>query len=241
MNPRETSIDWVPGVILLLGTDASGKNHVANLWARKLKALGCDLVIREGGLCGKPAKQGDHGDKSQVALWAERGFIFLFPLARWTLPPALTLLLHWDAWRFKPPKQKMLAVSHNVLRILAFYLGQSRRHARDKTLPTWMERAIRRVHRASKAMVIVLDVDDATRQRRIQARLHEGSVDPFDRFMAADSARSERIEACLVRLATHYCQAYLVENNDLSDDALWEAFQKACLVHQQRIGHEPNA
>ena len=235
MNQPKESTDWVPDTILLLGTDASGKNHVAGLWANKLKELGCDFVVREGALCGPVAERSGHGDKGRLSLMMERGFIFFFPLMKWMVPAVLTLLLYWDALRFKPPKHRLLVVSHSALRILAFYLGQSERYERSKTLPVWLEKAIVRVQEVSKAMVIVLDVDDETRQQRIENRLREGSIDPFDRFMAADSERSERIEACLVAITMRYYQAHLVENNDLSDEALWEEFRRACAVHQKRM------
>ena len=125
----------------------------------------------------------------------------------------------------------MLVVSHSALRILAFYLGQNDRYEQTKTLPNWLAEAIARVKRVSGALVIVLDVDDATRQQRIQKRLLEGSIDPFDRFMAEDSERSERIEACLVSLARKYYGAHMIENNDLTDEVLWDEFQTACANH----------
>jgi len=228
MPESDIGVHEVPHTILLLGTDASGKNHVARLIQRNLEAMNCDLVVREGWLCGAIATANHHGDKGGLSLLAERCFILLFPLIKWVLPLGMAVLLRWDAWRFKRSKQKTLVVSHNALRILAFYLGQNSRYLKSKTLPKWLEQAICCIQRVSNAMVIVLDVEDHTRQQRIQHRLNEGSIDPFDQFMANDSERSEQIEACLVHIATHYYQAHLIENNDLDDEALWAQFQKAC-------------
>jgi 2-phosphoglycerate kinase len=68
--------------------------------------------------------------------------------------------------------------------------------------------------------VVVLDVAPATRRRRIAARIRSGTVDPFDRYLLADLDRAERIEGCLVELATRYLNAAVIENDDLDDAAL---------------------
>ena len=126
---------WLPQTMLLLGTDASGKNHVASLWTKRLRAQGCQVEVRESRLCGAIAERDDHGDKSRLSHMAEQGFLLLFPLVKWMIPPAMALLLHWDARRFKPPGKNLLVVSHNPLRILAFTLGQNKRYLKNQTLP----------------------------------------------------------------------------------------------------------
>ena len=224
----DQTIDWVPKTVMLLGTDASGKNHVARLWARRLRELGCELVIKEGRISAGPAEDRGHEEKGRLALLAERGFLIFFPLTRWFLPPLVSLLMHLDARAYRAGGGNSLIVSHSALRILAFCLGQNDRYLARETLPTWLEQAIRRLQLVSGAVVIVLDVDDQIRQARIRQRLEQGSIDPFDAFMAADSARSERIEACLVALARRYFNAHLFENNNLDDEALWREFEKAC-------------
>ncbi len=220
--------DWTPETVLLLGTDASGKNHVGRLLVSRMKEAGCHLDVREGFLCGKPFEEKDHGEKGRLALLAESVFLWLFPITRYFLPFAMGVVLRLDALRFKRRGQKTFVISHNALRVLAFCLGQNKRFLKGGKLSKWMEASIGSIQRASGALVIVLDVEDQIRQKRIQARLQEGSIDPFDRFMAADSERSEQIEACLVGIAQQYYGAHVIENNDLSDDALWEAFQEAC-------------
>lgn len=228
MKQTQESAAWIPRVILLLGTDASGKNHVARLWARKIREQGLDLVVRESWLCGDEAEQSCHDDKSGLSLFAERAFLKCYPLLKWMVPLVLTILLRWDAFRFKHINAHLLIVSNSALRILAFYLGQNRGYHANHRVPRYLEKALGKLQEVSGARVIVLDVDDETRQQRIQARLDAGSVDPFDLFMAADSERSERIEDCLVALCKDYYDAYLLENNDLGDDELWQALQKAC-------------
>ena len=52
--------------------------------------------------------------------------------------------------------------------------------------------------------------------------------------MAADSHRSEQIEACLVDLARRHYGAHLIENNDLTDDELWDAFQRPARTINKR-------
>jgi hypothetical protein len=76
-------------------------------------------------------------------------------------------------------------------------------------------------------MVAVLDVAPKTRRRRTAARIQSGTVDPFDHYMLADAERAERIEGCLVELATHYLNATVVGNDDLNDAALERELARA--------------
>lgn len=235
MEPEPLLIPNIPRTILLLGTDASGKNHVAALWAQRLRDQGCDLVVREGWLNGEPARTGDHGEKGKLSLLAERIFIILFPLMKWALPTLMGWLIRLDAARFKAPQQNLLVISHNAMRVLALCVGIGKKWQKEEHIPKTIGKALVKMQKASDAMVVVLDVEDETRQKRIQRRLQEGSIDPFDQYMAADSERSEHIEACLVAIASRFCQAHLVENNDLSDDELWAQFVEACAKHQASV------
>ena len=97
-------------------------------------------------------------------------------------------------------------------------------------------RAVRELHERSQALVVVLDVDHQVRQGRIEARLAKGDSDPFDRYMLADPDRSERIEACLVSLATELMDAHLIVNNALDDDALWTHLEEACRAKSASYG-----
>ena len=55
---------------------------------------------------------------------------------------------------------------------------------------------------------MVLKVEDKICKKRITRREQEGEVDYFDQYMAADSARSERIEAFLVWLTLTFLREY---------------------------------
>lgn len=73
----------------------------------------------------------------------------------------------------------------------------------------------------------MLDVAPATRRRRIAARHRSGMGDPLDRYMLADPERAERIERCLVELATRYLNAAVIENDDLDDATLERELARA--------------
>ena len=221
---------WLPPTILLLGTDAAGKNHVARVWHRRLSELGYPPVVVEGWLSGSPAAPDLEDDKSWLSHLAEATFLRVFPMIAWALPWALHLLIRRDIRRFNGDGRHRLVVSHSALRILAFCLGARGRGINGPAKST--RRAVRELRERSHARVIVLDVDPEVRRRRIEARLERGSSDPFDRYMLADSVRSERIEACLVSLAVELMDAHLVINDALDDDAVWNALLEACKLKE---------
>ena len=223
--------DWLPRTLMLLGTDAAGKNHVAQVWVARMRELGLDPILQEGWLANPPADPGHDTEKSALSHLAERTFLALFPWIAWGMPFALRFLLRRDARRFRShggreDGRRRLVVSHSALRILAFCLG-ARRRGLD-ALSESTRRAVRELHESSQALVIVLDVDHEVRQRRIEGRLARHDSDPFDRYMLADPDRSERIEACLVELAVELMGAYLIVNDALDDDALWAHLEEAC-------------
>ena len=223
-----TDTSWLPQTILLLGTDAAGKNHVARVWARRLHELGADLVVQEGWLAGKPADPDAEDEKSWLSHQAEQVFLWVFPWIAWFMPFALRWLLRRDIQRFREDGRRRLVVSHSALRILAFCLGARGQGIDDLSEST--RRAVRGIRERSHALVIVLDVDHEVRQQRIESRLAQGGSDPFDRYMVADPVRSERIEACLVDLAVQMMDAHLILNNFLDDDALWAELERACVT-----------
>lgn len=225
----ETDADpgsWLPRTIVLLGTDASGKNHVARVWAQRMTELGLAPILQEGWLGSAPVAPDLDEAKSWFSHLAERTFLFVYPWIAWGMPFALNLLIHRDIRRFPADDRRRLVVSHSALRILAFCLG-ARGHGID-TLSESTRHAVRELYKRSRALVIVLDVDHEVRRRRIEARVAEADADPFDRFMLADPVRSERIEACLVGLAVEHMDAHLIINNSLGDEALWAQLKEAC-------------
>ncbi|MEO1365762.1 MAG: hypothetical protein AAFX50_01205 [Acidobacteriota bacterium] len=224
--PSADPAPWLPSTVLLLGTDAAGKNHVADVWIRRLAELGQPLLVQEGWLSAPPGEPQGDDEKSWLSKLAEETFLTVFPLLAWALPTILNLLLYRDLRRFPDDGRRRLVVSHSALRILAFTLGARGRGEKD--LPASSRRALAAFRRRSRAVVLVLDVDHDVRRRRIEARRDRGDDDPFDRFMLADGERSERIEACLVDLATEDLGAHLIVNDALDDDALWRELQNAC-------------
>ncbi|MEM8930945.1 MAG: hypothetical protein AAGE94_07210 [Acidobacteriota bacterium] len=209
---------------MLLGTDAAGKDHVARVWTTRLAELGRDPIVQAGWLSGSPVDLGVEDDKSWFAHLAEATFLRVFPWIRWAMPSVLSFLIYRDLRRFPNDGRRRLVVSHSALRILAFCLGTRG----EAALSASSRRAVRAFYRRSGARVIVLDVDPAVRRRRIEARLDRDDADPFDRFMLADSKRSERIEAWLVRLATDHMDAHLIVNDELDDETLWRELEVAC-------------
>ncbi|MEM1181381.1 MAG: hypothetical protein AAGM22_23765 [Acidobacteriota bacterium] len=218
------NLSWLPQTLVLLGTDAAGKNHVARVWVDRLTELGRAPAVQEGWLSSTPAPPRDDDDKSVASHLAEALFLRVFPLIAWAMPTVLHGLLRRDLRRFPRDRQNRLVVSHSVLRILAFCLG-----ARGRSqIPPRSASAVEAFRRGSGAVFIVLDVDHEVRRRRIEDRVSRDDADPFDRYMLADAERSERIEACLVQLATQHLGAHLIVNNNLDDGALWRELETAC-------------
>lgn len=227
MQAKETP-EKLPTTVLLLGTDASGKNYVAKRLAERMRRMGRKVVVREGWLAAAPAPA-EEVSKGRLSLLAEATFIRLFPLMRWFLPRALAFLMARDSRRFQlAHHHTQLIVSLNTLRILAFTLASRRKTHAEQPLPPWLERRLRNLKRDPNAVVLVLDVDDEVRKARIAKRMAGGDADPFDRYMAADGVRSERIESCMIWMAKTYLGATVIANNDLDDAALWSHFRAAC-------------
>ena len=216
-----------PPVLLILGTDAAGKDYVADFLIRRWQAAGYVLEKRAGGFAA-PAVD-DRSSSERKGRWGrfqEQVFIRLFPLLRPLLPGVAGWLLRRDRRRFRPADRPLVVVSHTALRLLAFVQGQA---LSPPPLSLALQQALRALRETTKATVIVLDVDPDTRQRRIAVRTQQGTVDPFDRYMQAHRERAERIEGYLVTLATHHLQARVIKNNDLDETALETALAGALL------------
>ena len=216
-----------PPVLLILGTDAAGKDHVAEFLIRRWRAAGHRVEKRAGTFSAPAADARSSSErKGRGGRFQERAFLGLFPLLRPLLPAVARLLLARDRRRFRPSADPLVVVSHTALRLLALVLGQRREGADALARRPALEHALRAA-RTPGATVAVLDVAPATRRRRIAARIRSGTVDPFDRYMLADPDRAERIERCLVELATRHLNAAVIENDDLDDAALEREFARA--------------
>ena len=215
-----------PPVLLILGTDAAGKDYVAEFLIRRWRAAGHRVEKRAGGFAAPAADARSSSErKGRWGRFQERAFLGLLPLLRPLLPTVAWLLLARDQRRFRPSAVPLVVVSHTALRLLALVLGQHREGWATLARRPALERALRTAPPGTT--VVVLDVAPATRRRRIAARIRSGTVDPFDRYMLADPDRAEHIERCLVELATRYLNAAVIENDDLDDAALERELERA--------------
>lgn len=209
-----------PPVLLILGTDAAGKDYVAEFLIHRWRAAGHRVEKRAGGFAAPAADARSSSDsKGRWGRFREQAFLGVFPLLRPLLSAVARLLLARDRRRYRPSAAPLMVVSHTALRLLALLLGQQREEWATRARSPALERCLRAALPPATT-VVVLDVAPATRHRRIAARIRAGTVDPFDRYMLADPDRAERIERCLVQLATSYLDAAVIENDDLDDDAL---------------------
>lgn len=219
-----------PQMLLIMGTDASGKNHITNLIARLLGRAGYTIEKREGWFSEKASEAVSSEDKGFFSLLIERVFLSTFALTRYGLPLLLTVLIRNDLKRFakrKPSDQIVIVISHTGLRVLAFYLGHRFKDEARIKVPSYLDAALKAIQPATYAKTLVLDIAPEIRHARIATRSKQGRVDHFDRYMAQDTDRSERIESFLVWLGCRYLDAVVIENNDLNDADLAHRIQAA--------------
>ncbi len=217
-----------PGVLLILGTDASGKNYVANVIVDIMEKSGRTIDKRDGWFYKKAATDlTSSEDKGFLDLAKEKAFISLFPFVKFTFPRLLTFLVNRDLKKFERGDDNVVVISHTALRILAFYMGHVFDREETIRLPKCLDKALKKMAPATGAMTIVLDIDDEIRKNRIRLREMDGKMDNFDHYMAKDGERSERIEHFLVWLATTYLNAVVIENNDLNNEELTAEIYKA--------------
>ena len=216
-----------PPALLILGTDAAGKDYVAEFLIRRWRAAGYPIEKRAGGFAAPAADTRSSSErKGRWGRFQERAFLKLFPLLRPLLPAVARLLLARDRRRFRPSPVPLVVVSHTALRLLALILGQHREGWAGLPNRPALESTLRAVPPLGTT-VLVLDITHATRHRRIAARIRSGTADPFDNYMLGDPDRAEHIERCLVEIATRYLNAALIENDDLDDATLERELERA--------------
>lgn len=210
--------------ILILGTDAAGKNYLGQLIFKHIRAANMPCAFRERKLSGRD-NGGVEKEKSALGHLAEWLFVSSYPLLKPLMPCMVNLLLRLDLARAKTQSDAQIIVSHTALRLAAFDLGHKVNSASELQLPATTQALLRQLKQRLDGDVIVLDIAHATRLKRVRARGE--SSDPFDRYLAARPDLSERIEACMVQLACNYLDASLIENDDLSESDLLAAVAKA--------------
>ncbi|WP_028586080.1 P-loop NTPase family protein [Desulfogranum mediterraneum] len=210
----------IPELILIVGTDAAGKDHLARIVEEMILEAGYPVEKRKRLLCGKLTREHSSSAKSWFELCLEKAFIRCFPSARRWLPWLLTLLLRRDIRRFSHPQKKVVIVGHNYLRGLALSWGHPAHSQWPRHISPLLEQTLAEMRALPGFHAIVLDVDDAIRKKRISRRLALGEADNFDCYMAEDRERSERIEEILVQLVKDHLGGQLIRNNDLTEKEL---------------------
>ncbi len=210
----------IPDVILLLGTDASGKDHVANVLERFIRKRGGNVEKRKRFFSSRPTNESSSIQKGLFDHLQESAFLALYPRMGAVLPFFMNALIRWDVARFRAPDKKLIVVGHNGLRALAFHWGRSERSAAAFHVPAYLREAFRKAKEKTGAHAIVLDVHHAVRQARIASRMRHNVADLFDRYMMQNPERSERIEACLVLAARELLGAQIMLNNDLHEEEI---------------------
>jgi len=214
-----------PRVLLILGTDASGKDHVADVLVRRWEALGFPVEKREGRLSAPPVKRGSSNDrKGALAHGLEALFLRSLPCIRGLLRWVLPRLLAQDIRCFRAGGRSVVVASQTALRLAAFLASES--------VELWPESvrwrdSLQRLAAIPGLRVLLLRVSGEIRERRIRERVASGVSDPFDRFLLRDPDRARRFDDHLMRLGTEFLDGVVIENNDLDDDALESAVQRA--------------
>ena len=206
-----------PLVILVLGTDASGKDYVAELLRAHLAERGLILEKRRGWFSAQPCDRPSSEDKHPFRLILERLFLFFYPVLRWALHPGLAWAIHLDRLVFRFARRaEVLMVSHTPLRLLAFDLG----HGRGCWAPRSVARALAALRASVDLRTLVLDTDTEIRARRIRERAAQSRADHFDHYMAAHPDRSEKVAQALISLARTHLDATVLHNNASGPDDL---------------------
>lgn len=215
-----STLEQIPDIILIVGTDASGKDHVANILEKIIREAGGEVERRKRYLCGEITRERSSVKKTEIELFLERCFLGLFPFLGFLLPFLLKILLQHDLSKFSRPDKKLVVVGHNCLRGMAFYWGHRFISPEQIRISGSLQKTLIQMQSIRGFHTLVLDIDDQIRKRRIERREALGEADNFDRYMADKSEQSERIESCLVWLSRKYLNGSLIENNDLTEEQL---------------------
>ncbi len=225
-NHRQVS-QKLPETLVILGTDLAGKDHFANVLTDAAVASGLKVERRRGRFSARPNHRRSSENKAFLNLWLEWIFLVTLPLHCRLLPYAIAFFIGQDIRRFRRPGDgSVMIVSHTALRLLAFGFGHLYESCEDIKMPAMVDRALRRMVPATGARAVVLDIDHLVREERMRDRLRRGTADHFDRYMARDPHRSERIESFLVWIGMTYLGAVRIENNNLSDAELLASLPK---------------
>lgn len=211
-----------PGLVLVLGTDASGKDHVARLALAHLQGLGAFLEKRRGWLSAPACAADSSEHKGPARLFAERLFLRIYPLIAWALPTALTACILADVLVYRSLRRKpVMVVSHTALRLLAFHMG----HDDAFRMPRHLGRALAAMRGLGLGTLFVTTERDV-RLGRIRDRIRRDKVDHFDLYMARRPRHGERVTAALERIAVEHLQASIIRNDAHGDEHIAAALRE---------------
>ncbi|MEN8257156.1 MAG: hypothetical protein ABFS09_04775 [Thermodesulfobacteriota bacterium] len=209
-----------PACLLILGIDASGKNHVANVISDHLAAGGRMVEKRQGSFSAPASAATSSEDKGFLNLAKEALFLKAYPLLKPLIFPVINLLLNRDLQAFRQSRGALLVISNTALRVLAFHLGHVFSRPEEIRLPAYLATTLGAIQPRTQVASLVLDVDHHVREARVGHRLANNKADHFDQYLAGDGLLSERIEEFLVWLATTYLGARVLINNNLRDEEI---------------------
>ena len=200
-------------LVLILGTDASGKDHVARLVMRHLQGVGIFLEKRRGWLSAPACAADSSEHKGPGRLFAERLFLRIYPLIAWALPTALTLCILADVLIYRTLRRRpVMLVSHTALRLLAFHMG----HDDAFRMPAHLEKSLAKL-RGLGLQTLFVTTERHVRLGRIQDRIRRDKVDHFDLYMADRPHHGERVTDALERIAVDFLHAHTIRNDAHGD------------------------
>jgi hypothetical protein len=199
--------------VLILGTDAAGKDHVARLIQAHLQGMGAFPEKRRGWLSA-PACEADSSEhKGPGRLFAERLFLRIYPLIAWVLPPALTLCILADVLIYRTLRRgPTMLVSHTALRLLAFHMG----HDDAFRMPAHLGKALATL-RGLGLQTLFVTTEREVRLGRIHDRIRRDKVDHFDLYMVRRPRHGERVTDALERIAVDFLHAHTIRNDAHGD------------------------
>jgi hypothetical protein len=220
----------LPNLILILGTDASGKDHVARLVTEHLRKAGAFPEKRRGWLSAPACAADSSEHKGPGRLFAERLFLRIYPLVAWALPTALTLCIQADALAYRVLRRKpAMIVSHTALRLLAFHMG----HDDAFRMPSHLGKALAAL-RGLGLQTLFVTTERDVRLGRIHDRIRRDKVDHFDLYMARRPRHGERVTDALERIAVEHLQALSIRNDAHGDGHIAAALDEIWPTTQQR-------
>ncbi|GAB6113242.1 hypothetical protein [Desulfomicrobium salsuginis] len=211
-----------PNLVLILGTDASGKDHVAQLVMAHLQEAGVFVEKRRGWLSAPACAAESSEHKGPVRLFAERLFLRIYPLIAWALPTTLSLCILADVLAYRLLRRKpVMVVSHTALRLLAFHMG----HDESFRMPTLLRGALASL-RGQGLQTLFVTTERDIRIRRIDDRIRRDKVDHFDLYMARRPRHGERVTDALERIAADFLHAHTVRNDAHGDEHIAAALHE---------------